>query len=203
MLSPYFSQFFIFFVFVRYVINFNEIILVLFEDVYVIEKDEEMGAIAQALNEKYGKFKGPLIYLLYKLQMYDISTSEFEFYYASTIFSVVAVVFYKIYIEAYEIWLWILDEFYEYLDIRMRNADEREKETKKNSAPLTINQITLQRTDAAQPIVPQTLEANIIPPVQLHSIGTENSSRNNLETTSNQVVTRSFSKRRKYSKYSK
>ena len=184
-------------------INFNEIILVLFEDVYVIEKDEEMGAIAQALNEKYGKFKGLLIYLLYKLQMYDISTSEFEFYYASTIFSVVAFVLYKIYIEAYEIWLWILDEFYEYLDIRMRNADEREKETKKISAPLLINQIALQRTDAAQPIVPPTLETNIVPPVQLHSIGTENSSRNNQETTSNQVVTRSFSKRRKYSKYSK
>ena len=183
-------------------INFNEIILVLFEDVYVIEKDEEMGAIAQALNEKYGKFKGRFIFLLYKLQMYDISTSEFEFYYASSIFSVIAFLLYKIYIEAYEICLWILDEFYEYLDIRMRNSVEREKETKKISAPITINHIALQRTDVVQPTAPQMTEANIEPPVQLPSILTEHSSSYNQETASNQCVTRS-SKRGKYSKYSK
>jgi hypothetical protein len=197
----YKTPIFKYFLFIRYVINLNEIILVLFEDVYVIEKDEEMGAISQALNEKNGKLKGGLIFLLYKLQMYDVSTSEFDFYYASSIFSVVAFLLYKIYIEAYEIWLWILDEFYEYLDIRMRNSVEREKETKKISAPITINQVALQRTDAVQPTAPHITEANE-PPVQLPSIVTEHSSRNNQETTSNQCVAR-YSKRRKYSKYSK
>jgi hypothetical protein len=94
------------------VINYNEIILVLFEGVYVIEKDEEMDVIEQALKERYGKMYGHVIYLLYKLKIYDISSSEFDFYYASTIFTLSTLIIYKIYIEIYEIWLWILDEFY-------------------------------------------------------------------------------------------
>ena len=138
-------------------INYNEIILVLFEGVYLIEKDEEMEVIEQVLKERYGKIYGYVIYLLHKLKIYDISSSEFDFYYATSIFTMGSLIVYKIYIEVYEIWLWMLDEFYEYLDIRTRNAVERQKETLKSSVPITIQQISVQKSENKPLTVPQNI----------------------------------------------